>query len=73
VARCKVYEIQGPDPAQTASAVRCHREAVGKVKIDAREFPICKKHRADDWQLFRKGGWPYAVNLDSSPPKKKRK
>jgi len=28
VARCKIYEIQGPDPSRTAGALRCHRDAV---------------------------------------------
>jgi hypothetical protein len=73
VARCKIYEIQGPDPSQTASAVRCHREATAKIAIDSREVPVCKRHRGKEWQAFRKGGWPYAVNLDADPPKKKRR
>ena len=73
MARCKIYEIQGPDPGQTAGAIRCHRDADRKVAIDGREVPICKKHRGKAWHLFRAEGWPYAVDLDAEPPAKRKK
>jgi hypothetical protein len=73
VARCKIYEIQGPDPSQTAGAIRCHRDADRKVAIDGREVPICKKHRGKAWHLFRAGGWSYAIDLDAEPPVKGKK
>jgi hypothetical protein len=64
VARCKVYEIQGPDAARTAGATRCHRDATAtKLKLDDRKYPVCKQHRSDKWELFVKGGWLYAIEL----------
>jgi hypothetical protein len=63
--RCKTYEIKGPDPAKTASAVRCVRDSAGKLKVDGKSYPVCKKHHGKAWQLFRKGGWLYAVDLDA--------
>jgi hypothetical protein len=68
MARCKVYEIQGSDASRTASAVRCHRDAVKKVKVDGKEYPICKKHRGVRWHLFTKDGWAYAVDLEADHP-----
>lgn len=64
MARCKVYEIQGPDAARTAGAARCHRDAAAtKLKLDDRKYAVCKRHRGDAWQLFVKDGWLYAVEL----------
>ncbi len=71
MARCKIYEIQGPDPARTAAAVRCHRTADAKVTIGNRKFDICKKHQGSGWELFERGGWLYAVDLNSKPPKRR--
>ncbi len=65
--RCKVYEIQGPDPVRTAGAVRCHREAVGKEKLGRLEVPICAKHQSDTWHLFVHDDWLYAVNPTTKP------
>jgi hypothetical protein len=65
MARCKVYEIQGADPARTAGAVRCACDSAGKVKVDGKSYSVCKKHRGKAWKLFRKGGWLYAVDLDA--------
>ena len=64
MARCKVYEIQGPDAARTAGAVRCHREATStKMKLDDRKYPVCKRHRGTAWHLFVNDGWLYAIGL----------
>ena len=65
MARCKTYEIQGPDPGKTAGAVRCARESTGKLEVDGKKYPVCKKHHGDAWNLFVKDGWLYAVNLKS--------
>ncbi len=65
MARCKAYVIQGLDPAKTASAVRCVRDSAGKLKIDGKSYPVCKKHHGKEWKLFKKGGWLYAVDLDT--------
>ena len=73
MARCKIYEIQGPDPSKPAGAVRCHRTAVAKVEIDDKEINICKKHQGKAWQHFRTGGWAYAVNLNAPTRKRKKK
>ncbi len=69
MARCKAYEIQGSDPSRTAGAVRCHRTATATASIGRRSFPVCKRHRGGKWQLFIEGGWLYAVNDASHPPK----
>ena len=69
MARCKAYEIQGPDPAKTAGAVRCVRDAAVKVKVDGKSYSVCKKHQGKAWKLFRKGGWLYAVDLDAKKKK----
>lgn len=73
MARCKVYEIEGPDPSKTAGAVRCHRDGVSKVTIDGHDVMVCKKHRGKNWKLFRKSGWTYAVDLDADPPKSRKR
>lgn len=73
MARCKIYEIQGPDPSKTAGAVRCHRTAVAKLEIDDKEINICKKHQGKAWQHFRSGGWVYAVDLSAQPRKRHKK
>jgi hypothetical protein len=73
LARCKIYEVQGPDPSKTAGAVRCHRPAVAKIAIDDKEFNICKKHGGKGWQHFRTGGWLYAVDLNAQPRKRRKK
>jgi hypothetical protein len=71
VARCKVYELQGPDPSRTAGAVRCTRDAVRRHEIDGKKFPICKHHDRKKWDLFVKDSWLYAVDLNSRAVKKK--
>jgi hypothetical protein len=68
MARCKIYEIQGADASSTAGAVRCHRHAVKNVEIDGEENPVCKRHRGVRWDLFRKDGRPYAVDLIAEHP-----
>jgi hypothetical protein len=73
LARCKIYEIQGPDPSKTSGAVRCHRTAVAKIEIDDKDINICKKHQGKGWQHFRTGGWVYAVDLNAPPPKRRKK
>jgi hypothetical protein len=65
MARCNVYVIQGPDPAKTASVVRCVRDSAGKLKVDGKSYPVRKKHHGKDWNLFKKGGWLYVVDLDT--------
>ena len=68
MARCKAYEIEGPNPANTSSAVRWHRDAGGKVQVDEKSLPICKRHRGEAWYLFIRiirDGWLYAVNVDA--------
>jgi hypothetical protein len=30
---------------------------------------LCKKHHGKVWKLFKKGGWPYAVDLDAKKKK----
>jgi len=67
MARCQVYEIQGPDPSRTAAAVRCHRPSVAEISLDDRSFRICKHHQAKRWERFVTGGWLYAVDLASAP------
>lgn len=52
MARCQAYVIQGPNPAKTASAVRCVRDSAGKVKLDGKSYPVCKKHHDKAWKLF---------------------
>jgi hypothetical protein len=64
MARCKAYEIQGPQANKKASAVRCVRDAAGKEVVDGRSFPVCKKHRGKAWTLFVADGWLYAIQLD---------
>ncbi|MCU1458898.1 MAG: hypothetical protein JWL73_2990 [Actinomycetia bacterium] len=59
--RCKVYEIEGPDPGETAGAVRCLRDATATIEVGDKKYPICKKHQATRWRLFKKKGWLYAV------------
>ena len=73
MARCKVYEIQGPDPAQMAGAVRCHRDAVATIEIDNQTFKICEEHQGEAWELFLSDGWSYAVDLDAKPTKKAKR
>jgi len=62
VARCKVYEVQGPDPARTAGAVRCHRDVASNVTVNEKKFPVCKRHHSKGWELFMQDGWLYAVD-----------
>ena len=73
MARCKAYEIQGPDPKRTSRAERCTRDAVAEAVIAGKTYRICKRHQGPKWQLFVDGGWLYAVDLKSEPVKKKRK
>ena len=62
---CKVYEIQGPDPARIAGAVRCHRDSDGTCAVDDRSIPICTHHNETPWQIFVRDGWVYAVAIDT--------
>ena len=73
MARCKLYEIPGPDAARTASAVRCHREASSHVTVDDKRVRACDKHLAKRWTLFMRDGWIYAVDLAADPPKQSSK
>jgi hypothetical protein len=70
VARCKVYEIQGPDPRKTDGAVRCHRDAHGETTVDGTGYPICRHHSHKRWQLFTKNRWLYAIDLNAEAPKR---
>jgi hypothetical protein len=71
VARCKVYEIKGPDPQRTSGAERCVRDVAGEAVIDGRKYRICKHHQDSRWELFVDGGWLYAVDPEAKPTKKK--
>jgi hypothetical protein len=73
VARCKVYEIQGPDPARRWRAERCVRPAAGKTTVDGKTYPICQRHKGAGWNLFIGDGWLYAINFRADPPKRKKK
>jgi hypothetical protein len=73
MARCKLYEIPGPDAARTASAVRCHREATSQVTVDGKTVRACEKHRAKKWTPFMRDGWVYVVDLAAEPPKRSSK
>jgi hypothetical protein len=73
VARCKVYEIQGPDPARRWRAERCVRPATGKSTVDGKSYPICKRHKGTRWTLFIGDGWLYAIDLNATPMKSKKK
>jgi hypothetical protein len=71
VARCKVYEIRGPDPSRTAGALRCTRDVVRRRRLDGKKFPLCKHHDRKKWGLFVRESWLYAVDLNSKAVKKK--
>ena len=74
MARCKVYEIKGPDAKRTGGAERCTRDAVSKTSMDGRSYPTCKRHQGSAWKLFVKGGWLYALDPKAEPVAKgKRK
>jgi hypothetical protein len=73
VARYKVYEIQGPDPARRWRVERCVRPAAGKTTIDGKTYPICKRQKGAGWNLFIGDGWLYAINLKANPPKSTKK
>jgi hypothetical protein len=73
VARCKAYEIQGPDPGKTAGAVRCHRDAHSAAAVDGTDYPICRHHSHRRWELFVKDRWLYAVDLNAEKPKREKK
>jgi hypothetical protein len=73
MARCKLYEIKGPDETHTWSAERCVRDATGDVVIDGRKFRVCKRHQGSRWQLFVTGGWLYAVDPHAEPVKRRKK
>jgi hypothetical protein len=73
VARCKVYEIQGPDASRTASARRCVREATDLAVVGRRVVAVCHKHERKPWELFGgKDGWVYAVNMNADTPSEKK-
>jgi hypothetical protein len=73
VARCKVYEIQGPDPGRTAGAVRCHRNSHGDIGVDGKTYPICRDHSHKQWEFFVKDRWLYAVDLNAPAPKRHKR
>jgi hypothetical protein len=77
VSRCKVYEVQGPDPSRTASARRCIREATDLAVVGRRVIAVCKQHERKPWELFEgKDSWVYAVDPTAATPsdnKKKKK
>lgn len=74
MARCKVYEIQGPDASRASGAQRCHHDATTKIEVDGHKISVCKKHDGGRWTLFRADdGWVYAVDLDAPPTKNKKK
>jgi hypothetical protein len=74
LARCKVYEIQGPDRSRTARAQRCHREATDLAVVGARVVAVCGRHDAKPWELFLgTDHWVYAVNPKAEPAKKVKK
>jgi hypothetical protein len=73
MARCKVYEIQGPDPKRTARAERCTRDAAGDAVIDSQKYRVCKRHGGSRWRLFVEGGWLYAVNPNAAEKKRTAK
>lgn len=67
MARCKAFEIKGPDASRTAGAERCVRDAVTTSKVDGKSYPICTRHDGAHWSLFRSDGWLYAIDLDAQP------
>ena len=73
MARCKVYEIQGPDDPRTAGAVRCDREAVTTIEVDNQTFKICEEHQGEVWDLFLGDASSFAVDLDAKPTKKTKR
>jgi hypothetical protein len=73
LARCKAYEVKGPDPSRTSAAERCAREAVAKSVINGKTYAICKRHQGGRWRLFVDGGWLYAVDLRAEPVLKRKK
>jgi hypothetical protein len=73
MARCKVYEIKGPDAERTASAERCVREATGDVVIGGRRYRLCDRHQESRWKRFVEEGWLYGVDPKAEPLKKRKK
>lgn len=73
MARCKVYEIKGPDSKRIAGAERCVNEAASEVAMKVRRFRVCQRHQKDRWRLFVEGGWFYAVDPKSDPTKKRKR
>jgi hypothetical protein len=74
VPRCKVYEVQGPDPSRTAGARRCVREATERAVVASRDVAVCERHDSPPWKLFEgKDGWVYAVNRNADTPAEKKK
>jgi hypothetical protein len=67
MARCKIY-TRSKERTHRAPRARCHRDAVKKVKVDGKEYPVCKKHRGVRWHLFKKDGWAYAIDLEADHP-----
>ena len=69
MSRCKVYEVQGPDPSRTASAQRCHRDATGSAVVGTRVVAVCTRHDEKPWELFLGSDqWLYAVNVRAEVP-----
>ena len=65
MARCQAYVIQGPNPAMTASAVRCVRNSAGKLKVDGKSYPVARSTTTRLGSCSKKSGWLYAVDLDA--------
>ncbi len=72
LARCKVYEIKGPDKKRTGGAERCTREVATKISVNGRSYPLCKRHLGGRWNLFVDGGWLYAIDENAEPVKKRK-
>jgi hypothetical protein len=74
VARCKVYEVQGPDRSHPASAHRCRRDATELAIVDHRVVSVCAKHDHEPWELFVGADqWLYALNPNADPMTEKKK
>jgi hypothetical protein len=73
MARCKLYEIKGPDARRTAGAERCVRESTGDVVIDGRRYRLCNRHQESRWERFVEDGWLYGVDPKSEPLTKRKK
>jgi hypothetical protein len=67
--RCRVREIPGIDPARTADAIHCYRDATTQIAQDGYLYAVCDDHRDARWQLFVKMRWLYAIRPLPEPPR----